>query len=221
MTGCPTVVLQAFTAASDSRGWVELHHGEQLVERHEVGRWLQDADPVDLRVLRHCTGPTLDIGCGPGRLTAALTYRGLAALGVDTCTEAIALTRARGAAALRRDVFLALPGEGRWPWALLCDGNIGIGGDPVRLLRRVGELVAPSGNALVEVNPDEVDHRGTSRIRNAEGTLGAPFAWAVLGLAALDRAASAAGWHTVTSWRDSGRAFAVLGRGRDELRLRA
>lgn len=221
MTGQPTAALQTFTAASDGRGWVELHHGEELVERHEVGRWLEDADRVDLRMLRRCTGPTLDIGCGPGRLTAALTYRGLAALGVDSCTEAVSLTRARGAAALRRDVFLALPGEGRWHWALLCDGNIGIGGDPVRLLRRVGELVAPSGRVLVEVNPDEVDHRGSSRIRHADGVLGAPFAWAVLGLAALGRSASAAGWQIVESWRDGGRAFAVLVRGGDEPQLRA
>ena len=41
----------------------------------------------------------------------------------------------RGGAALRRDVFAPLPGEGRWYTALLADGNVGIGGDPVALLQ--------------------------------------------------------------------------------------
>ncbi|MDP9442781.1 MAG: hypothetical protein M3P34_11540, partial [Actinomycetota bacterium] len=49
-------------------------------------------------------------------------------------------------------VFGALPGEGRWATALLIDGNIGIGGDPVALLRRVAELLRPAGVVLVELD---------------------------------------------------------------------
>ena len=51
--------------------------------------------------------------------------------------EAVAQTPDRGVAAIRRNVFDALPGEGRWRTALLADGNIGIGGDPAALLRRL------------------------------------------------------------------------------------
>ena len=50
-----------------------------------------------------------------------------------------------------RDVFGPLPGEGRWDTALLADGNIGIGGDPVALLARVRELLAPEGRVVVDL----------------------------------------------------------------------
>ena len=38
---------------------------------------------ADLALLAHCTGRTLDIGCGPGRLTAALAALGHVVLGID------------------------------------------------------------------------------------------------------------------------------------------
>ena len=41
-------------------------------EELPVHRWRRDADPDDLELLAHCEGHTLDLGCGPGRLTAAL-----------------------------------------------------------------------------------------------------------------------------------------------------
>jgi SAM-dependent methyltransferase len=40
----------------------------------------------------------LDVGCGPGRLTAALSRAGCYALGLDISTRAVATTRARGGA---------------------------------------------------------------------------------------------------------------------------
>ena len=46
-----------------------------------------------------------------------------------------------------------MPGAGRYAGALLLDGNIGIGGDPVALLRRVARLLAPGGAVVVEVEP--------------------------------------------------------------------
>ena len=104
--------------------------------------WLARADAADLALLAHCQGPTLDIGCGPGRMTEALALAGHAVLGIDVVPEAVRQTRARGVPALRRSVFDPLPGEGRWETALLADGNIGIGGDPVALLERARELVA-------------------------------------------------------------------------------
>jgi len=207
-----TADLARFTAATDRRGWVEVLHGDGLVERQHVARWLLDADPVDRRMLARCSGPTVDVGCGPGRLTAALTRRGLPALGIDICPDAVRRTRGRRAAALRRDVFDRLPGEGRWAWAVLADGNIGIGGDPVRLLRRMAQVLGPDGAVVVEVRPTDVDHRGTSRLRRPDGELGPRFAWAVLGGAALAAAAAAAGWRITEDWQDDGRRFAVLRR---------
>ena len=80
------------------------------------------------------------------------------ALGIDVVHEAVGQTRARGAAALRRDIFGAVPGEGRWQTALLADGNVGIGGDPVALLRRLRRLLLPGGRVVVEVAPPGVTH---------------------------------------------------------------
>ncbi len=118
-----------------------------------VTRWLEPASGDDDILLAHCTRNTLDVGCGPGRLSAALTEAGISALGIDVSAEAVQMARRRGATALRRDVFSWVPGQGRWPSLLLADGNIGIGGDPVALLRRVETVLAPGGRAVVEVDP--------------------------------------------------------------------
>ena len=96
------------------------------------------------------------MGSGPGRLTIALAERGIPALGIDVAPAAVRLTRTSGALALPRDVFGRVPGTGRWMTVLLADGSIGIGGDPVVLLRRIAELLAPAGQALVEIQPPVV-----------------------------------------------------------------
>lgn len=130
--------------AVDDAGW-EMGLG--------VTRWLEPASRDDDILLAHCTRNTLDVGCGPGRLSAALTEAGVSALGIDVSPEAVQMARLRGATALRRNVFSPVPGEGRWPSLLLADGNIGIGGDPIVLLRRVETMLAPGGRAVVEVEP--------------------------------------------------------------------
>jgi uncharacterized protein len=71
----------------------------------------------------------------------------------DVAPVAVTFTRQRGAIALRRNVFAHVPGKGRWPTALLIDGNIGISGDVVRLLRRMASLLAHGGRLLVEADP--------------------------------------------------------------------
>lgn len=118
-----------------------------------VTRLLEPASRADDVLLAHCTRNTLDVGCGPGRLSAAITATGVSALGIDVSAVAVHMARQRGATALRRDVFSSVPGQGRWPTLLLADGNIGIGGDPVALLRRVVTVLAPGGRAVVEVDP--------------------------------------------------------------------
>ncbi|MEU6369323.1 class I SAM-dependent methyltransferase [Streptomyces sp. NPDC046931] len=180
----------------------------------DIERWCVAPDPADTGVLRRCTGPVLDIGCGPGRLVAALAARGVRALGVDVSPAAVAGTRQRGGAAVRRSVFDRLPGEGRWGTVLLMDGNVGIGGDPAALLVRLRAVVAPGGRLLAEAAPHDVDERLTVRVEDAHGRHGRPFPWARLGTTALLHAADAAGWVLTGRWTAGGRPFVELHRPR-------
>ncbi len=179
------------------RCWLELATGERINLPTE--RWRATPDPGDELLLSSCHGPTLDIGCGPGRLTAALSERGVPALGTDVSAVAVRLTIEAGAAAIQRDVFDAQPGEGTWRHALLADGNIGIGGDPVRLLGRVRDLLCAGGSALVEVDPPGTGlRRGEVRVSTHDTEDARWFDWAWLGADAVpetaERAGLAVGW---------------------------
>ncbi|MFJ1968779.1 class I SAM-dependent methyltransferase [Streptomyces sp. NPDC087903] len=186
----------------------------------EVERWCADADAADLEVLRRCEGAVLDVGCGPGRLVAALGTRGRRALGIDVSEAAVARTVRSGGQALRRSVFEPLPGEGRWGTALLVDGNVGIGGDPRALLARMAQLLDSEGLLIVETVPvPDLDERVVVHVTDARGTAGTPFPWARLGTPALLRHADRAGWRAVDQWTAGGRCFAALRhRGRDRSR---
>lgn len=204
------------TAALFDRGlrgqqcWLELDDG-QCIDL-PVRRWRAEPGGADELMLRRCTGPTLDLGCGPGRLTAALTARGISALGVDVSAEAVAQTKARGAIAVRQDLFDRLPGEGRWRHVLLADGNVGIGGDPVALLRRAGALLGSRGTALVELDAPGLGlRRRTVRVAGEDGS-GRWFDWAWVGADAVADIATEAG--LVVRWLGAhgGRWIAELGR---------
>ncbi|HKS44161.1 MAG TPA: class I SAM-dependent methyltransferase [Amycolatopsis sp.] len=173
-------------------------------------RWVADPGGGDELLLVRCAGSTLDIGCGPGRLTAALARRGALCVGIDVSPTAIELTRQRGGTAVQCDVFARVPGEGRWRFALLADGNIGIGGDPVALLGRVFQLLAPGGRALVELDPPGRRVRA-DRVRINGG---AWFRWAWLGVDALDEVARAASARVVWTGAHGDRHFAELMRAR-------
>ncbi|MEY9995128.1 SAM-dependent methyltransferase [Streptomyces sp. V4I8] len=183
----------------------------------DVERWCADADAADREVLRRCEGAVLDVGCGPGRLVAALGRQGRRVLGIDVSEAAVARTLRLGGPALHRSVFDPLPGEGRWGTALLVDGNLGIGGDPASLLDRMAQLLAPGGLLIAETVPDlDLDERVQVHVTDARGaTTGPPFPWARLGTPALLRHAERAGWCAVDRWTAGGRSFVALrGRGR-------
>jgi SAM-dependent methyltransferase len=159
----------------------------------DVERWRADADQVERALLDTLADPVMDVGCGPGRIVAALAEDGRVALGVDVSPAAVAETRRRGAAALGRSIFAPLPGERRWASVVLFDGNIGIGGDPVALLARVADLLAPGGAALIEVDPPGVASQTlTVRIEHADHR-GPWFPWARVSADDIDPHLLAAG----------------------------
>jgi SAM-dependent methyltransferase len=183
--------------------------GEAL-GRMDAAEWTVEVRPGDEGMLHRCRGATLDVGCGPGRLTAALRRRGQAALGVDISTEAIRQARHRGAWALRADVFGPLPMEGRWRSLLLADGNIGIGGDPARLLRRCAGLVDRRGAVMVEVHPPGARTWIGSLSLQDGCRRSAPFPWAQVAARDLAPLVWRTGLRIGDEWTEAGRWFAHL-----------
>ena len=188
-----------------------------------VQRWQDDADGDDGWLLARCRGATLDLGCGPGRLVVALADRGVPALGVDVSVQAVERCLQRGAAVLHRDAFERLPGEGRWEHVVLADGNIGIGGDPVALLRRCRDLLARDGTVLLELEPGAGLWQGAAHlVSDGDGHEDVPdelagtwFPWAVLGDDAVEEVAAAAGLRVTErsapeEMDATGRSFCVL-----------
>ncbi|MDT0265043.1 methyltransferase domain-containing protein [Streptomyces sp. DSM 44915] len=192
------------------RGPLFLHRADGHRLRLEVERWCRRPDAADQTVLERCVGTVLDVGCGPGRMVAALARQARPALGIDTAWAAVRHTRDRGGTALLRSVFDALPDEGRWDSVLLMDGNVGIGGDPLALLRRLGQLVTPGGLLLVEAAGIEVDERFDAWLDDDRGGTSPPFPWARVGMRALYEHARAAGWEQVARWTEQARPFLAL-----------
>lgn len=183
---------------------------ELLNEVLPIDSWAHPADEYDRRMVALCVGPTIDVGCGPGRLAAHLAERGHVVLGIDVAPECVGRTRRRGAAALHRDVFDPVPGEGRWRTALLADGNVGIGGDPVALLRRLRELLDPRGRVVVELaRPGTEVRHGWATLRYDDDVT-RPFPWSVVGVDAIDDLAARAGLRTTALHEFGGRWCAVL-----------
>jgi SAM-dependent methyltransferase len=170
-------------ALDGERCWVRRDDGR--LSRLPVRSWLggRGADSrFDHAVVGMCEGPTIDLGCGPGRLVAHLIQRGVPALGVDLSATAVELARNSGAPALRRDVFEPLPGTGRWQTVLLADGNVGLGGDPSRILARAAELMGRGGRCLAEFDPNTTGvDIGWVRLESSS-TIGPWFRWASVGI---------------------------------------
>jgi len=207
----PSVVLTTWlheTAAGDDRQPRLLRCADGTILRLPVARWSGGVDDVDRALLDRARGPVLDVGCGPGRLCAELHRQGTTVLGVELLDAVPVRARAAGAPLLIGDLFGPLPTPGSWRSILLADGNIGIGGDPVRLLRRLRAVLAPHGELLVELHPRELP-AGPVRLEGL-GVTSAWFDWSLVSLATLPPVASTAGLTIRDTWEDDGRAFATL-----------
>lgn len=183
--------------------------GVQVLPVHD---WLRPASQADRLLLDHCRGATLDVGCGPGRMCAHLALRGHAVLGVDIVDEAVEQARRRGVPALRRDAFDPMPGEGSWDTVLLADGNIGIGGCPLALLRRCAELLGPDGRVVCDLagHGTGVMVHAARLVTHRRRT--ATFPWAEVGTDAIGPLAEDAGLDVQHVGERHGHWFAVLTR---------
>lgn len=192
---------------------IRLRDDRGAVLTFEPARWHGPVSTGERALLASLRSPVLDVGCGPGRIVEAAIRSGVVALGVDPAPAAVALARQRGCPVLQRSVFDALPGEGRWGSVLLWDGNIGIGGDPVQLLRRCGGLVRPAGRIIVELEPPGTrSRRCRARLERGEQASGW-FGWSVVGTDAIASFAEDAGLVTdAVSIVGDGRWFASLSR---------
>jgi SAM-dependent methyltransferase len=214
MTAQPIELYDGALTASidDTSTSLSIRYADGRLLPVDVSRWRGPTDAADDDLLDRCLDPTLDVGCGPGRLVAALTAAGSVALGVDVAESAVDLARIAGAEVVRRSVFEPLPAEGSWRSVLLADGNIGIGGDPVQLLRRCRSLLAPDGQVLVELDPpgwpsSSVTVRLESALDHSEW-----FTWAHVASDTVDQPAAAAGLQVIERWTLEGRWFASLAR---------
>jgi SAM-dependent methyltransferase len=205
------------TAAQDlyARGL----EGEALYLRREDGtvallpvdRWLGPLTHADESALGRARAPVLDVGCGPGRHVGALAARGVLALGVDVVPAAVRLARLRGAPAVAGSVFDRVPGSGRWGSALLLDGNIGIGGRPDALLRRLRALLRADGVIVCEVDaPGAPTLRELVRLEDAAQSRSDWFGWARVGADGIGAVAACAGLLATETWEEEGRWFAAL-----------
>ncbi len=176
----------------------------------EGWRWIGPTSSEDESLLDRVVAPVLDIGCGPARHLLALAQRGVDGLGLDVTPSAVRLARSRGAAVVEGSIFASVPSSGSWGTALLLDGNIGIGGDPVSLLARVEEILRPGGRILVELgSPDTAG--GTERARvDHDAATGPWFDWTVVSAASIAGIALDAGLEVADSWSAGGRWFAQI-----------
>jgi len=174
-----------------------------------ISRWLCRAPDDEERLLDRATGSVLDIGCGPGRHLAALGRRGVDATGIEVSRVAVAIARELGSEVIQGSVF-DVPVSGSWSTALLLDGNIGIGGDPERLLGRACELLGPGGQLLVELEGPGFETRAVNLRLEGPSDVSEWFPWAWVGTDAISSIGEAAGLQLTDIWSTRDRWFGQL-----------
>ncbi|ETW22157.1 hypothetical protein [Mycobacterium gastri] len=170
-------------------------------------------EAFDEAVAQLCSGPTIELGCGPARLVARLVQRGIPALGIDRSATAIRLAGQGGAPAIVGDVFEPLPGMGCWQTVLLVDGNVGLGGDPLRILGRAAELLCHDGCCVAEFDAQAIGIVARWVRLESAREVGPWFRWASVGVDSAAALAARVGL-TLTGVRlIGGRVIATLAAG--------
>jgi hypothetical protein len=103
-----------------------------------------------------------------------------------------------------------LPATGCWDQILLTDGNIGIGGNPVRTLRRAAELLAPGGIVIAEIDVASVKSGHEVLRWETKQHVGQWFPWSRVNAAALDGIAGSAELLIISIVEIHARVIAVL-----------
>jgi SAM-dependent methyltransferase len=213
-------------ALGGERCWIRYEDGEvRLLPAHRWlgGRGAPDGSAAcdevfDEAVTQMCSAPTIELGCGPGRLVARLIQRGIPAPGIDRSATAIQLAGRGGAPALLADVFEPSPASGRcpqpgmglWQTVLLVDGNVGLGGDPRRILGRAAELLGRGGRCVAEFDAEAIGIRARWVRLESARDVGPWFQWASVGVDSAATLAARVGL-TLTSVRMiGGRVIASL-----------
>ncbi len=178
-----------------------------------IERWWAPPSAGEIVVLDDVLPAALDVGCGPARHVLALDARGVTAVGLDSSTEAVRAARARGAVVHHGSIFDVVPGAGTWGSALLFDGNIGIGGDPVALLDRVRRVLRPRRARSGGGRATPGAHRRTRGARRlALGPRGRLVPVGPVSAADLGRLAGASGFRLAALVETEGRWFGRLER---------
>jgi hypothetical protein len=121
----------------------------------------------------------------------------------------VAIARERASSVIHGSVF-DVPEDPRWNSALLLDGNVGIGGEPERLLAKVAQLLRPDGRVLVELEPPGTESRVLNIRLEGPGDVSEWFPWAWVGFDSIGRLAERAGLTVVDRWSTGGRWFGQL-----------
>lgn len=134
---------------------VERHDGHVSVA--DLRWWLRDPEAIPpwdcgaLDLVTQTQQPVLDVGCATGRHVELLRARGIAAVGIDTCPDAVELGRNAGQPCDVVDVWRYNPGE-KFGTVMALGGNLGIAGSVRALpafLARLESLLASGGCLLL------------------------------------------------------------------------
>jgi 2-polyprenyl-3-methyl-5-hydroxy-6-metoxy-1,4-benzoquinol methylase len=123
-------------------------------------RWkqiLRVQRPYQMNILWHCTGPTLDVGCGIGRNLKVLPQ---GSVGVDTNRFAVAEAQRRGMTAVVAEEFQSDPAQSQGRFAAVLFSHVleHVSRDEaVRLVSDYRRFVKPGGTVVV-VCPQEVGY---------------------------------------------------------------
>src|SRR6516164_7180360 len=174
----------------------EVARGEKCWGISTIGRSAANDAGFATRTGRSGRWP-LTVGWAPGTVTHRVTpsiqprdQPSGAASQLDRSATAIRLAGRGGAPALLGDVFAPSPasgrcpqpGTGRWRTVLLVDGNVGLGGDPRRILARAAELLARGGRCVVEFDTEVIGVRPRRVRLESAREVGPWFRWASVGV---------------------------------------